>query len=371
VLTLGPHVIVNVNTDNYVYLGSAGSNHAGDGIVNQGTINVQGSALYIDSYNFTNQGIINVSAGTLNIEAGSTFLNSGALTANGGNIVISTTEAAGGTGGTATIYGTSQIEYSAASYDNVTFAPGSTGELLLLNSGSFHGTVTGFTGAGTGTPATSDKIDLRDINFSSSITKSYANNILTVSDGSHTANIQMAGAYTLANFHFATDGSGGTLVTDPPASFDQDGTSDNTTGVAAHSTTTITLPGVGATSQSLGPVVMHDPGLAVTPVTMLDPAPAQSTIVATAPDQTLSGFGASDTFVFNFVGVGHTVLTDFHPLSDVLQFDESVFANARAVLKALHDDGHGNTVITIDGHDSITLTGVPKAQMHTADFHIV
>jgi hypothetical protein len=89
--------------------------------------------------------------------------------------------------------------------------------LLLLNSTSFHGNVTGFTGSGTGAPATSDKIDLGDINFlSANFSKSYANNILTVSDGSHTANIQMVGTYTLVNFHFAADGSGGTLVTDPP-----------------------------------------------------------------------------------------------------------------------------------------------------------
>jgi hypothetical protein len=218
VLTLGSHLIVNVNTNNYVYLGSTGSNHVGDGIVNQGTINLQGSTLNIDPYNFTNQGTINAFVGTLNITAG-TFLNSGALIANGGNIAVSTTET---TGGTATIYGTSQIEYSASSYDNVTFALGSTGELLLLNSGSFHGTVTGFTGSGTGAPATSDKIDLRDINFLSA-SQSYTNNILTVTDGSHTANIKMVGSYTLTNFHFANDGSGGTLVTDPPAGPDQSG----------------------------------------------------------------------------------------------------------------------------------------------------
>jgi hypothetical protein len=42
VLTLGPNIIVNVNTNNYAYLGSTGSNHAGDGIINQGTINVTG-----------------------------------------------------------------------------------------------------------------------------------------------------------------------------------------------------------------------------------------------------------------------------------------------------------------------------------------
>jgi hypothetical protein len=42
--------------------------------------------------------------------------------------------------------------------------------------------------------------------------------VLTVTDGTHTANIDFVGSYTLANFHFASDGSGGSLVTDPPSS---------------------------------------------------------------------------------------------------------------------------------------------------------
>ena len=68
VLTLGLNVIVNqaVNeTSGYAELISAGSNHTGDGIVNQGTINAQAvnGSFYIEPYNFTNQGTINVSNG--------------------------------------------------------------------------------------------------------------------------------------------------------------------------------------------------------------------------------------------------------------------------------------------------------------------
>jgi hypothetical protein len=74
--------------------------------------------------------------------------------------------------------------------------------------------------------------------------------------------------------------------------------------------------------------------------------------------------------VFNFAGVGHAAVTNFHPLSDTLQFSNSIFANAPSVLNATQDDGHGNTVISIDSHDSITLGGVQKAQLHVADFHI-
>ena len=71
VLTLGPNVVVNQGeTSGYAYFGSLYDNNAGDGIVNEGTINAQAvnGSFYIEAYNFTNQGIINVSNGdTLHI----------------------------------------------------------------------------------------------------------------------------------------------------------------------------------------------------------------------------------------------------------------------------------------------------------------
>src|SRR5262249_46489501 len=39
---------------------------------------------------------------------------------------------------------------------------------------------------------------------------------LTISDGTNTANLNFTGSYTLANFKFSSDGSGGTLIIDPP-----------------------------------------------------------------------------------------------------------------------------------------------------------
>jgi hypothetical protein len=220
VLTLASDVIVNANsTASYDYLGSVGNNRAGDGIVNQGTINIgsvnHASLMQIDPYNFTNQGTINVTNGsTLYLSPTTSLTDTGTLNATGGNIYVTTVDTGGGH---ATIFGTSQIQYNAASNEQVAFAAGSTGELLLLNSAGFTGNISGFTGSGTGAPATSDKLDLRDINFASAqFSTSYANNVLTVTDGTHTTNINFTGSYTLASFHFLSDGSGGTLVTDPP-----------------------------------------------------------------------------------------------------------------------------------------------------------
>ena len=84
-LTLGANVVINqaINeTSGYAVLGSAGSNHSGDGIVNQGTINANAAngTFYIEPYNFTNQGTINVTNGDkLYIEPSVDLINAGTI----------------------------------------------------------------------------------------------------------------------------------------------------------------------------------------------------------------------------------------------------------------------------------------------------
>jgi hypothetical protein len=96
----------------------------------------------------------------------------------------------------------------------VTFA-GATGTLVLDASQSFTGQISGFGGQ--------DAIDLTDISSGASSTLGYSPNAdntggtLTVSGGVHTANIALIGSYMAASFAAASDGHGGTLVTDPPA----------------------------------------------------------------------------------------------------------------------------------------------------------
>jgi Ca2+-binding RTX toxin-like protein len=89
-------------------------------------------------------------------------------------------------------------------------------------------------------------------------------------------------------------------------------------------------------------------------------------------DQTLTGTGGNDTFVFA-PGFGHDTITNFQPTTDVLQIEHSAFANVQALLAATQDDGHGNVVITIDLHDTITLQHVTLTplQAHQGDFHII
>lgn len=96
------------------------------------------------------------------------------------------------------------------------------------------------------------------------------------------------------------------------------------------------------------------------------------TIVATGQNQTLSGGPiGNDNFVFNTATIGHDFVTNYHPNSDLIQFNSAVFATAQAVLDATNDDGHGNTIIAIDAQDTVTLNGVLKDQLHLNAFHIV
>jgi len=222
------------------------------------------------------------------------------------------------------------LEFAGADSGSVAFN-GSTGTLHLDDPTHFTGQISGLSG--------SDGIDLKGFDDSSinvAQNSSTASTVLTITDATHTVanntalNITLVGDYTNSTFTHSSDaGGGGVTIVDPP----------------------------GGSGGQLAGVIMNDPG------------PAASQIVASAPNQTLTGTAASNNFVFNFANFGHDTVTDFHPGTDTLQFGGAIFANAQAALNATLDDGHGNTVINLDAHDAITLSGVIKAQLHAADFH--
>ena len=105
------------------------------------------------------------------------------------------------------------VSLSGGSDNAVTFS-GSTGTLILKSPSTFSGEIFNFTG--NGSLSDSDQIDLKGINYNS-VHDSYANGVLTVTDGTDTVKLDFNGSYTLANFAFASDGNGGTIVYDPPA----------------------------------------------------------------------------------------------------------------------------------------------------------
>ena len=285
--------------------------------------------------------------GNLTIEAGKLHINSGAtLIDNAASATITgtftdngTVESAAGTleiasdatsgEGKFTIDAGDSLQFDHADALDVAFA--GSGELILKDPAHFSGIISDSGGSMTA----ADVVDLSgfDTNASVSYSGNKSGGTVTVSEANHaTAHLQV-GANSTNWSNPVSDGHGGILIHDPP---------DDAGG------------------QPAGDAVTQDPGA----------APSQS-IVATAPNQTLTGAAVSDNFVFNFASVGRDTVTNFHSATDTLHFASPIFANALAALNATHDDGLGNTVVALDGHDTVTLSGVLKAQLHATDFHVV
>jgi hypothetical protein len=148
--------------------------------------------------------------------AGNNANLSGAGADLGLQINTKATGPAGPSGGNFIVSGTTELELFGASSANVSFAAG--GGTFRLDAASslgghgFTGTIAGFAGL--------DAIDLSAIGFGANTTLGYSANgnntggTLTVTDGTHTANIALLGNYMASSFATASDGHGGTMITD-------------------------------------------------------------------------------------------------------------------------------------------------------------
>jgi Ca2+-binding RTX toxin-like protein len=206
------------NVDNTI----SGAGQLGEGqltLHNQGSIIASGSnALTIDTgaNAVVNSGTLGAtSSGGLVIR--SDLANSGLLWANGGSITIDGNVS--GTGA-ALIDGVATFEMGGAFGESVTLDGGANATLKINHAADFSGAVAGFDG--------NDVLDLADLAFGSNTTLGYAANsnntggTLTVSDGTHTANIELLGQYIAASFVMSANGLGGTLIHDlPPAALTQ------------------------------------------------------------------------------------------------------------------------------------------------------
>ena len=229
---------------------------------------------------------------------------------------------------------------TAPSSDTVTFNE-PTGALVLNDPESFTGQIVGFTGTAPDA-AHSDTIDLVGINYdSSNFAESYnsSTGLLTVTDGSNSA------SFTFDNFNatldFASDGNGGTLITDPPA-----------TGSAGDSSTSgLVKWGMDFGSDNIN----HDPGQS-----------ANHFDGAAAPDghnaAPLIGDSGYDNFVFHpSLGaetdasphVDGNELANSHPASQLAQH-----------LTALVTPGPHEALFDLIHDDMLTPNGVIPAQFH-------
>ena len=259
---------------------------------------------------------------TLTLDTGcNQITNAGSLAADNGGIldVESSVNNAGGlikvsdggfadfeksvTGGTAIVQG-GKLEFDAASSVDVTFdnRGGHYGELILGDVKGFSGTIFGFNGQGSECPSllTSDEIDLRCVAVGNVCFSEDANGdaIITVMKNAHT----VLATITIDNFDFrnlekASDGHGGTIIFDPPAS------------------------------------------------------------ASSGPSVSIGGAG-NDTFAFH-PGEGTQTVNNFNPQHDTIELDH--FANVQNVQElaaAITPDVHGNAVLELGHGDSIAIPGV-------------
>jgi Ca2+-binding RTX toxin-like protein len=109
----------------------------------------------------------------------------------------------------------------------------------------------------------------------------------------------------------------------------------------------------------------------VTNSNVINGTDAADTLVSTSANDYMTGGDGADNFKFS-PHLANDTVADFTPGTDSITFASGMFGNHPAdVLAATHDDGSGNTAITIDAHTSITLHNVKQAQLSASDFHFV
>ena len=98
-------------------------------------------------------------------------------------------------------------------------------------------------------------------------------------------------------------------------------------------------------------------------------AGSSPTTLIGGPNDILNGGAGADTFVFlpNF---GANTVNNFAPGTDALQFNQSTFADAQAVLSDAQQVG-SDVVITHDSLDVVTLHNMQFANLHASDVHII
>jgi hypothetical protein len=206
--------VVLTNVDNTM----AGAGLLGGGaltLINEaaGVIDADNSvALTIDTGTsiITNAGLIEAAGAGGNGVIDSAVRNTGTLAAAGGTLTVNGAVTGAGS---ATING-GTLDFTSKFNENVKFT-GQGGQLVLADSQAYTRKISGFSLTG------KTSLDLGDIGFVSSTEATFSgttrSGVLTVTDGTHTAKINLVGDYLGSTFTAAGDGHGGTIVVDRPS----------------------------------------------------------------------------------------------------------------------------------------------------------
>ena len=92
------------------------------------------------------------------------------------------------------------------------------------------------------------------------------------------------------------------------------------------------------------------------------------TLIGGAGD-TLNAGSAADTFIFP-ANLGNETVNNFDAAHDVIELPAAVAANFAAIQADMHAAG-ADTVITLDAHDSITLSNVAAQHLTAQNFHFM
>lgn len=113
-------------------------------------------------------------------------------------------------------------------------------------------------------------------------------------------------------------------------------------------------------------------GLVLTSIEQIDAGAGDDTIIASLSSDWIIGGGGHDAFVFN-VPSGHDTVADFHvhasgpATADVVDLTGLGISGFAALLGLATQDG-GDTVITLDGYNSIRLNDVDSSTLTQDDF---
>jgi hypothetical protein len=162
------------------------------------------------AYVMSNAGLIE-SAGSGGLKIMGALTNGGRLFAQTGALTVTGSITGAGTG---LIGPSGQLILQGAFTGNVTFQSGSTGSLTLGQSQGYTGQITGFSTSG------ANRLILSDISYiagttSASYSGTSASGTLTVTDGTHTAKIKLAGNFLSSTFKLSAASGGGVQVVDP------------------------------------------------------------------------------------------------------------------------------------------------------------
>jgi len=268
------------------------------------------------------------------------------------------------------------LELSSPYSGGVTFTA-TTGTLKIDHAADFTGTIAGMTGQ--------DAIDLSDISFASVHTPTFSGTssggMLSVTDGTHSANIALLGNYTASSFVPSNDGNGGTTIVDPPM-----GTSDpgdagaNAAGAGSDAGGAGQLLFSDTASQATGAVVVADGSS----VELVFSAPAASFIGSTGTllldhsaqfSGQISGFAGQDQIDLRDIAYSPQAKVDYASSGGdaggaliVSQGGDSAniafVGSYTASQFTISSDGQGGTLVTLQPASAVEQAALGTPQSH-------